>query len=194
MKTINKAKIFAVTAILGLGLSSCNDWLDVKMEDQVMENTLFKNYSGYMSALNGVYMSMNDLYGSTLSVAGLDIMAQYYCVTNDNNHNLDIFSGYEFSDKDFETYNATVWNKAYEILANINVIIERTDADNPLTENQRAIIRGEALALRGFLHFDLLRLYGPIYSENPTAVCIPIRTLRHVRSNRFSPPARCSVL
>ena len=37
-------------------------------------------------------------------------------------------------------------------------------------------MKGEALGLRAFLHFDLLRLYGPIFSENPNGEAIPYRT------------------
>lgn len=173
MNTINKVKILAVSAILGLGLPSCNDWLDVEMEDQVLENTLFSNYEGYLTALNGIYLSMNDVYGGTLSTAGLDVMAQYYYVTNDNDHALKLYATYNYTDVKFEGYNSSLWNQCYTLLANINVIIERTEKDTPLTERQLAIIRGEALALRAFVHFDLLRLYGPIYSDAPTAESIP---------------------
>ena len=176
MKTINKAKIIAITALLGFGLSSCSDWLDVKMQDQVMENTLFSNYSGYLSALNGVYISMNSLYSTDYTISGLDVMAQYYNVTANNNHDQKLFSSYSYTDAAFEEPNNAIWSKAYGIIADLNVIIERCNGDNPLTAKQRAIILGEALALRGYLHLDLLRLYGPIYSENPTAECIPYQT------------------
>lgn len=173
MKFINKSIIYATAAVIGIGMSSCNDWLDVKMEDQVMENVLFDNYKGYLTALNGVYLNMNDLYSTTLSTTSLDVMAQYYNVTTANDHKFKLYSTYGYSDKSFENANSQIWSQAYSILANINVIIDRTGVDNPLTEKQRNIIRGEALALRAFIHFDLLRLYGPIYSENPTAESIP---------------------
>ena len=35
------------------------------------------------------------------------------------------------------------------------------------------MIKGEALALRALLHFDLFRLFGPIYTEDSTAISIP---------------------
>ena len=38
------------------------------------------------------------------------------------------------------------------------------------------MMKGEALGLRAFLHFDLLRLYGPVYSVTPTGKAIPYRT------------------
>ena len=33
----------AITAVLGAGMSSCNDWLRVDMEDKVMEKTMFRS-------------------------------------------------------------------------------------------------------------------------------------------------------
>ena len=51
-KTIIKV---AASASILLSLSSCSDWLQVEMEDKIMEPVLFSNYPGYVAALNGVY-------------------------------------------------------------------------------------------------------------------------------------------
>ena len=37
----------------------------------------------------------------------------------------------------------------------------------------RKMIIGEAMALRAFLHFDMLRLFGPVYVKEPSAEAIP---------------------
>jgi hypothetical protein len=36
-------------------------------------------------------------------------------------------------------------------------------------------MKGEALGLRAFLHFDLLRMFGPVYKEHPASKAIPYR-------------------
>ncbi|MDE6377778.1 MAG: RagB/SusD family nutrient uptake outer membrane protein, partial [Duncaniella sp.] len=38
---------------------------------------------------------------------------------------------------------------------------------------QYAIMRGEALGLRGMFHFDLLRLYGPVFAVSDQLECMP---------------------
>jgi hypothetical protein len=172
MKAKNTIKTIAASTFICMSLSSCSDWLDVKMEDKIMENTLYSEYKGYLTALNGVYLGMNDVYSTTLSAGVLDVMAQYYYVRENDNHRYKIYSGYKYSDSSFESTNYTVWSTLYNLLANVNVILEHTE-DGVLTEKQHAIIKGEALALRAFFHFDLLRLYGPIFSENSTATSIP---------------------
>ena len=44
-----------------------------------------------------------------------------------------------------------------------------------MTEGYRDLMKGEALGLRAFHYFDLLRLWGPIYSQDSTKACIPYR-------------------
>ena len=44
------------------------------------------------------------------------------------------------------------------------------------TGNNYNLIRGEALALRALLHFDMFRLFGPVYKLNPTKTSIPYET------------------
>lgn len=174
MNILNRIKIFAVSSLAVLSMSSCNDWLNVSMEDKIMEKDLFSNYDGYLMALNGVYLSMNDVYARTLTTGAIDVMAQYYNVTENNSHAMKLYSSYSYSDNSFEAQNYNFWSRMYTLLANLNAVIEHTELDNtPLTAQQHAVIRGEALGLRAFFHFDLLRLYGPIYSVNPTAQCIP---------------------
>lgn len=177
MKMKYNIKNIAAAALIGLGSTACSDWLDVDMEDKIMENVLFSEYRGFKSALNGIYTGMNTVYSSQLTTGGLDVMAQYYNVTENNSHTMRLYAGYKYTDAGFQTTIYTIWSNLYELIANTNVLLEHTEDDNEvLTEAQRGLIRGEAFALRAFLHFDLLRLYGPIYSENPSMVCIPYQS------------------
>lgn len=78
MKIFKIVKLGLLSLAICATTTSCNDWLQVDTEDSIMEGLLFENDEGYMSALNGVYSKMNELYGSTLSMGMLDVMAQYY--------------------------------------------------------------------------------------------------------------------
>ena len=172
-KTIIKV---AASASILLSLTSCSDWLQVEMEDKIMEPVLFSNYPGYVAALNGVYMSLNDYYtvGSLNDI--LDVMAQYYYVTDDMRDNTyRIYQSYSFSDAGFESKNGALWNKAYTLIANTNTILDHLTSigDTPLSQTQYNVLRGEALAMRAMLHFDILRRHGAIYATNPDAETIP---------------------
>ena len=52
-------------------------------------------------------------------------------------------------------------------MANVSNILDHIHADNGvlLTPGMYEIIRGECLALRAFLHFDLMRLFGPVPAD-----------------------------
>ena len=51
--------------LLGLLVSSCNDWLDVKPRTQVRNDEMYDSYKGFKDALTACYIKMNDrkLYG-----------------------------------------------------------------------------------------------------------------------------------
>ena len=164
-----------VCPLLTLTTSSCKDWLDVEMSDNIMENTLYKTNQGFLIALNGIYVGMNDIYSSSLSAGVIDAMAQYYNVTKNNDHSYSVYSYYEFDDETFENLSSNVWTRAYALLANVNVILEHCDEEgSALDALYYPLVKGEALALRAMIHFDMLRLYGPIYSETTASTtCIP---------------------
>ena len=95
----NKLKNIFYASLLLTTTASCSDWLDVKMEDSVMENTLFSTNEGYQEALNGIYMNMNNVYQEDLSVGIIDILAQYYYVTANYDHTYKVFAAYNFDDE-----------------------------------------------------------------------------------------------
>ena len=175
MNLKNKIKLVICSCLLFTSTTSCSDWLDVAMSDKIMENTLFDTNKGYLAALNGIYLEMNDLYVDKLTAGNLDVMAQYYYVTKNYSHSKAVYANYEFKDPTFEAYTNSIWTNAYRLIANINVILEHCDEENAaLTTQYYPIVKGEALALRAMLHFDMLRLFGPIYNEaNASQKCIP---------------------
>lgn len=174
-RTIIKVCLSGLLAFPLLALTSCKDWLDVEMSDNIMENTLYNTNQGYLIALNGIYVGMNDIYGSDLSAGVIDVMAQYYKVTENDNHTYKVYSGYKFTEDTFENRSSNIWTRAYALLSNVNVLLEHCDEEGAaLAPDYYPLVKGEALALRAMIHFDMLRLYGPIYNETTAATeCIP---------------------
>lgn len=69
---------------------------------------------------------------------------------------------------------ATAWNKAYALILNCNKILENIDQNQDLfTGGNYYAVKGEALALRAMLHFDMLRLFGPVYAKDSDKKAIP---------------------
>lgn len=155
------------------GLVSCSKWLAVDMEDSIMEDKLFSTNEGFLTALNGVYSTMNVNYSSVMMMGALDVMAQYYNVAKNSNHAFNAYATFKFDQ--FKSVSNSLWTSQYAMIANLNTILDHYEKDNSvIVEAYAPYIKGEALALRAFLHFDLLRLYGPIYSEATSSeVCLP---------------------
>lgn len=157
---------------MSLFVLSCSKWVDVKPTDRLGEDQLFVNKEGYLKALNGVYVEMasSSLYGQAMTVGAVDVLANYYYMPSSvhSYYNYAVFSYQEAGPK--STFNSA-WVKAYELIANCNVILEKCGnaPSNVLPEPYYGIIKGEALALRAMMHLDMLRLYGPIFTEENKA-------------------------
>ena len=158
--------IFSCVVVMTV-LSSCNDWLDVKPSDRLSEDMLFSTQKGYINALTGVYMEMNNtsIYGRAMTTEFIDILAQYYYVSS--NKYLP-YVNFNYTDVNAKTSIESMWNKTFSLICNCNVIIDRCNkyGTTILTPQYYAIIKGEALGLRAMMHLDMLRLFGPIYSDN----------------------------
>ena len=66
-----------------------------------------------------------------------------------------------------------VWNKMYEGIANVNTLIQYSDLKREVLGDYYGVVRGEALALRAYMHFDLLRLFAPYDFSAEAKVAIP---------------------
>jgi starch-binding outer membrane protein, SusD/RagB family len=163
-----KIKIGSICLMLTLLLGSCKKWIDVKPGDRLAEDELFSTTQGYLNALNGVYVEMtNDaVYGGQMSVSVLDVMASYYYITGSTHRFSDLTSSLYTTSNTMPVFD-NMWKKAYELIINCNVIIDRCgEADNPLLQGPYyGMVKGEALALRAMLHLDMLRVFGPIYTQ-----------------------------
>ncbi|MEG2790946.1 MAG: RagB/SusD family nutrient uptake outer membrane protein [Odoribacter sp.] len=166
-------KIIGMVAAV-VGMSACSNWLDVQPKTTVNEEQLFSREMGFKEALTGIYMQMASpsMYGRTLTYGFIDHLAQRY---NDQD-NKDL---YTFPSGANEGYINEIWSRSYNILANINNFLSWLERSPEVltTKGYPEIMKGEALGLRAFLYFDLLRMWGPVYQNNPSLPCIPYRTL-----------------
>lgn len=177
MKKIIYTMIIACTTLF----ASCDSWLEVKPYDQIAEGELQKSEEGYQKMLNGIYIDLNSdaLYGQTLSVEMIEVMGGAYTIGTDNSvwGNYKDLSSYQYNTEYWRNRLDKTWNKAYALILNCNKILETIDGNkNLFTDGSYYIIKGEALALRAMLHFDMLRLFGPVYSKDSDKKAIPYYT------------------
>ena len=167
MKVRTILKNIALISAFSVTLSSCSEWLKVDMEDGIMEDALYSENEGFLIALNGIYTNLNGIYGSFWGMGALDVMAQYYNVPENGEHPYRVYAGYNYEDSGFDNNSGSIWTNVYNLIANLNVLIEHCDEEgSAISDRYYPIVKGEALALRAMLHFDLLRFYGPIYGPD----------------------------
>ena len=172
-------KIFTyVLMTMLVTLSSCDAWLNVKPYDKMSQDELLSSEAGYIKLLNGIYVELNRdmLYGGAMSVEMIEIMGGAYVIGTDNSvwGNYADLAEYEYGTDYWRARLNETWNKAYSLILNCNLLLENLEnADVKFTGDNYKIIKGEALALRAMLHFDMLRLFGPVYSRNPEMLSIP---------------------
>lgn len=163
-----------------LGFHACSDWLDVTPEAQVNDKKMFSTPQGYKDVLNGIYVNAakEELYTKNLLFGFVDVLAQYYDVS-DEGHELHDAGSYLYHSTEVMPTVESIWKELYFCIANCNILLERLEQVDPGffgDERTYYIIRGEAKALRAFFHFDLLRLYAPAYEVNPGGMAIPYVT------------------
>ena len=161
-------------------LAACQDWIDVKPKTDLKSQELFSDESGFKSALIGIYtrMTKNNTYGLNLTSGFLERLVQRY-----DNYKKDQSADERAKIYKYETENdpknkiKEIWLHMYRNIANINNLLMNleTNGEHILTPGYRELIKGEALGLRAFHYFDLLRLWGPIYQEDSLALTIPWR-------------------
>lgn len=167
-------KIFPLI-VFALCFSSCNKWLDVDLVNTVDEKKLFSTEQGFVDALAGAYnqLSASGLYGSRLSYEFLDVLAQYYSYTNIGEAYRPI-RDYDYLNASVRSQIDAIWSDLYEVIAATNNIIawEKQTGDVMRPEIRKQVL-GEALALRAFIHFDLLRMFSEDIKFNHEARGIP---------------------
>ncbi|MCG8578571.1 MAG: RagB/SusD family nutrient uptake outer membrane protein [Bacteroidales bacterium] len=164
-----------IIILTSLVLFSCEDWMDIQPKSEVDQVDLFSSEEGYMDALNGVYLMLGEgtLYGDRLTMSFLDILAQNYFIPTGHSYMDVVFHNYE---TEFgENQISGVWNKAYNVIANCNNIIDHLNLDDQdrFSGNNYKLIKGEALTIRAHLHFDLLRMFNAPYVSQPDFLGIP---------------------
>ena len=170
-----KKYVLIIALIVG-GLTACSDWLDVQPKTSIKGKDLFSSESGFKDVLTGFYLSMGstEIYAKEMTYGYLDLLAGNY---DNYPGEVNATDRYDYESTYAGTKDA-IYSKMYNIIANINNFLRYLDENRSVitTENYYEVMKGEALGLRAFLHFDLLRLFGPIYKDNPQGAAVPYRT------------------
>lgn len=189
------------TLIIGLltiiaTFSGCKKFLDVSPKASLSEEQLFTSESGFQQALTGIYgqLASSSLYGDNLSMGFVSALAQNYSPLSSNSGVLlQQTQLLNYTSTEVTGYTNAIWSTSYSAIAATDKIIANTEKNRSvLSDNSYALLRGEALGLRAFIHFDLLRIFGPEYVTGANLKAIPYK--KEVNENADKPSTTADVV
>ena len=149
-------KILILTPVISLlfFFTSCSNWLDVPPKTSINEEDLYAHEYGFKDVLTGFYLKLGDpsLYGKQFTYNFMEFLAQRYENKMIIDNELYNYSG------SYKTIVENYYSMIYKVIANINNFLYYIDANRDVikTPDYYEVMKGEALGLRGFLHFDSL--------------------------------------
>lgn len=174
-----RKNIYIIMLAVITALASCSDWLDIQPSDRITEENNYSSVSGFEKALNGIYVELNQssIYGKELTSGFIEVLAQRYAVA-DVNKVVKEYMNFKYAGTETKGIISSIWSKEYSLIANVNCLLQNCDKRRDvLSEREYNLIKGEALALRAFLHLDLFRLFGPVYNPEKSTISIPYYTV-----------------
>ena len=170
-----KKKSLYIIALASLTMFSCKDFLDVKPTDSTDSSVTIQTLADAKVMINGLTrkVAQSSLYGRNMLLYGdtkggdLTIVSQ--------GRGLDAL--YVFNHSVNNNNYADFWTDGYNAIMQANNIIKSIDGLQAAgTELDFNNYEGQALTFRALLHFDLVKLYGKTYTEDPNAHGVPVVT------------------
>lgn len=151
------------------GLSSCNDWLDVRPETEQKEEDQFSTAQGFYDALVGAYMEMasRDIYGERLTMTNIESLANQWSLTETETQRYEdlYLMQHDYDNVAYaQAAIKTIYAKLFNVIAQANMLIKNIDERGEVILNPaiRYTIQGEAYAMRAYCQLDVLRLFGQV--------------------------------
>ncbi|PWS30508.1 RagB/SusD family nutrient uptake outer membrane protein [Pedobacter paludis] len=173
-------KILIMIILASFIFSGCKKFLDVKSKTNVVESDMFSNEQGFKDATAGVYykMTSTQLYGDKLTMSFMDVIARRYDIHGYPLYNSEYSHIYDnpgdYKDDHIKGIISDVWENMYNAIANTNNVLANIDAKRDVfLANNYNLIKGEALGLRAYMHFDLVRMFGQPYLTGADKPSIP---------------------
>lgn len=169
---MRKIKLLYIIALASLGLASvsCEDYLDVKLYDQMTMEEVFSKRTTTERYLVHVYSFLpyeHDYIGTNKDNWNHKCGDGYVVPRSDEG----TFSFYQwvpylqfttnsYSPANWEYNN---WELLYQGINQATVFMNNVDACNDLLDSEKVQMKAEARFLRAYYYFMLFRKYGPVY-------------------------------
>ena len=179
MKSIKNIFVAFVLLVSGL-FWSCNEWLDVGSDDEILEDEAFTEAKGYRSALLGVYklVASSNLWGQELTWGFKSAISWNYRSGNAIPKYRGPLQYDVYTDANTRNVLSSIWETAYNAIANCNNLLKQIENSDAQFEYpwEKDMIMAEARGLRALLHFEMLQLFVPAPITGYSGTAIPYVT------------------
>jgi len=158
---MNIMKKIIITTFLLATFSACSDFLDVKPETTLPSANFYKTKADFEQAVVGIYAPLQTIYSQDWQLSELRTDNTHFIFNIGNRGGKPTEDIATFT---VETNNVTVitqWNTDYLIIARTNEVLGLID-EASLDQIVKNSVKGQALFLRAFAYFDLVRKFGGV--------------------------------
>lgn len=164
---LSRKTIIPVIAFLSFSFMGCADFLDTTPHDSLNSDNALESLEDFNNTTNSVYESMrSSYYTANFMLMVPDVMSDNLILNRDGRLIYNEFAGFKFY---ADTYGVSgMWSAAYNAILGANEVIARMESDPSIIASDEKLgknLLAECLALRGMVHFDLVRLYGKNYLQ-----------------------------
>ncbi len=162
-----KSKILFLVAICTLTVLSCDDELDLQPLDSITVDAFYNTRGDFDGAIFAAYSSIQDFWGTsteTLSERG-EFWKLSMVITDDvaadpvtsDQISIDVDN---LQLRAADVPYAAVYTQIYEGIYRTNLVLENLDGENELTAEDKTVLEAEAKFLRGWFHFQAMKMFG----------------------------------
>lgn len=175
---MKKRIIYILTALLFF--TSCNNWLNVTPKSMVDREKNFETEDGFKRALIGCYskLKLNNLYGQQMTMTVMEFLAQHWfnVISTDKAYDYIVpLLSYDYTNEEVKKRFKSIYGDLYNVITQSNDILAHLELKEGViaSPDSRDIIEAEALAMRAFCHFDILRLFGQMPTNPQQMISLP---------------------
>ena len=170
MKTI---KQYSQTLLLTLPLllSACGAYLDVNPKSEVTDKELFATAEGCEDAIYGIYAEIggdrNGLYGQMLAYKYPDLMTGNFTINQSDD--MAYVVQRQWTHDNAIAVAEKIWVSGYKAIGHVNKALSHILPKDDGEFRHTRLYKGELLALRAFLHFEMARIFAVSFASGDAA-------------------------
>src|SRR5688572_8570465 len=180
------------------GLTACKKTIDLYPPSNINTGTYYSNYDEVKSALTGVYNGMHRALLNEWQLTELrSDNAKQGQPGSTASGNRDLSDLDMFIPATTHQGNYNYWLATYGNIRNANIVLEKLgvtydpgtgeltfgDINIPISETDRKQLAGEAMFIRAYHYFNLVRLYGGVFLLHKTVTPAEAKTMNRVAAS-----------